>query len=66
MRHRVFGSLLLALSIYLLFRYAERLTRVLGPTGTAVLLRLSAFILLCIGVQIVWSGVEVLLRPLAA
>ncbi|MCC6869976.1 MAG: NAAT family transporter [Burkholderiales bacterium] len=60
------GALLLALSIYLLFRYAERLTRVLGPTGTAVLLRLSAFILLCIGVQIVWSGVEVLLRPLAA
>ena len=27
--------------------------RRLGPTGTAVLLRLSAFILLCIGVQII-------------
>ena len=51
------GALLLALSIYLLFRYAERMSRRLGASGTQVLLRLSAFILLCIGVQIVWSGV---------
>ncbi|GIK87154.1 MAG: MarC family protein [Burkholderiales bacterium] len=55
------GALLLALTIYFLFRYAERLTRALGKTGTAVLLRLSAFILLCIGVQIVWNGVFALL-----
>jgi multiple antibiotic resistance protein len=53
----VLGALLLALSIYLLFRYSERLTRALGASGTQVLLRLSAFILLCIGVQIVWNGV---------
>ena len=33
----------------------------LGKTGTAVLLRLSAFILLCIGVQIMWNGVFALL-----
>jgi multiple antibiotic resistance protein len=51
------GAALLALSIWLLFRNAERLTRALGATGTQVLLRLSAFILLCIGVQIIWSGV---------
>ena len=51
------GAMALAVSIFLLYRYAERLTRALGPTGTAVLLRLSAFILLCIGVQIIWSGV---------
>jgi multiple antibiotic resistance protein len=50
------GALLLALTIYLLYGYAERGTRALGATGTQVLLRLSAFILLCIGVQIVWSG----------
>jgi multiple antibiotic resistance protein len=55
------GAFLLALAIFLLFRYAERLTRALGTTGTAVLLRLSAFILLCIGVQIVWSGVFALI-----
>ena len=55
------GAALLALSIYLLFRNAERLTRALGATGTQVLLRFSAFILLCIGVQIVWSGAFTLL-----
>ena len=51
------GALALAVTIYVLYRYAERLTRAIGASGTQVLLRLSAFILLCIGVQIVWSGV---------
>ena len=60
------GALLLALAIFLLYRYAERLTRALGTTGTAVLLRLSAFILLCIGVQIVWSGLKALLGTLGS
>jgi multiple antibiotic resistance protein len=57
------GAFLLAGSIYLLFRHADRLTRALGRTGTAVLLRLSAFILLCIGVQICWDGLAELLAP---
>jgi multiple antibiotic resistance protein len=60
------GTILLAVSIYALFRYAERLTRAIGPTGTQVLLRLTAFILLCIGVQIVWSGVLALLGTVPA
>jgi multiple antibiotic resistance protein len=50
-----------ALSIYLCYRYADRLLRRLGDTGTVVVTRLSAFILLCIGVQIVWKGVASLL-----
>lgn len=58
------GALLLALSIYFPFRFAERLSGALGATGTAVLLRLSAFVLLCIGVQIVWSGAYALLSTL--
>lgn len=58
------GALLLALSIYFPFRFAERLTRRLGHTGTVVLLRLSAFILLCIGVQILWNGVFALVGTL--
>ena len=36
--------------------HAERLVRLLGPVGTNVLMRLSAFIMLCIGIQILWSG----------
>ncbi len=32
----------------------------LGTNGTAVVMRLMAFILLCIGVQIVWNGADAL------
>jgi multiple antibiotic resistance protein len=55
------GILLVAVSIYLCYRYADRILRTLGPTGTSVVMRLSAFILLCIGVQICWNGVHSLL-----
>jgi multiple antibiotic resistance protein len=50
------GLLALAGTIYLSYRFAQNLTSLLGPTGASVLIRLSAFILLCIGVQIVWYG----------
>jgi len=52
------GILLVALGVYLCYRYAERILRKLGTTGTSVVVRLSAFILLCIGVQICWNGVH--------
>ena len=55
------GILIVGLSVYLCYRYADRILRTLGPTGTSVVLRLSAFILLCIGVQIGWNGLEKLL-----
>jgi multiple antibiotic resistance protein len=60
----VTGVALIALSIYLCYRFAENIARVLGQTGTSVLLRLSAFIALCIGVQITWNGVSTLLTSL--
>jgi multiple antibiotic resistance protein len=55
------GILIVAVSIYLCYRYADRILRKLGPTGTGVVVRLSAFILLCIGVQICWNGLHALL-----
>jgi multiple antibiotic resistance protein len=55
------GVTLVAASIFVAFRYAHRLGRMIGETGMSVVLRLSAFILLCIGVQIVWNGVSALL-----
>ena len=58
------GAFLVALTIFITLRYADRILRRLGPTGTAVLLRLSAFILLCIGVQIIWNGATALLRTI--
>jgi multiple antibiotic resistance protein len=46
------------------FRYATLLLRPLGETGTLVFLRLTAFILLCLGVQFIWDGIRELLLSL--
>jgi multiple antibiotic resistance protein len=53
-----------AVMVFLSYRFASRLVYSLGPTGTSVFLRLSSFILLCIGVAIFWSGLEALIRGL--
>lgn len=53
-----------ALVVYFCLRFAAQFLHRLGPNGTAVLMRLSAFILLCLGVQIVWDGVHELLLGL--
>jgi multiple antibiotic resistance protein len=58
------GVTLVAATVFVAYRYADRLSRMIGETGMTVLLRLSAFILLCIGVQIVWNGASALLRTL--
>jgi multiple antibiotic resistance protein len=55
------GILIVAVSVYLCYRYADRILKKLGPTGTSVVMRLSAFILLCIGVKICWNGLRALL-----
>ena len=52
----VLGLAAIALTVYVCYRYAERITAFLGEGGTNVLVRLSAFILLCIGIGIIWSG----------
>ena len=54
----VAGMLLVAMSVYFCYRYADAIVRRLGETGSIVVARLSAFILLCIGVQIGWNGVR--------
>jgi len=54
----VAGTLAMAVTVYLSYRFAQRLVALLGPHGTQVLVRLSAFILLCIGIQILWSGIS--------
>jgi len=58
------GVTLIAATILVCYRYADRMLRALGETGTSVLVRLSAFILLCIGVQIFWNGVSALVGQL--
>ncbi len=55
------GSALIGLSIYLCYRSAERIARLLGDVAMSVISRLSSFILFCIGVQILWNGIKALL-----
>jgi multiple antibiotic resistance protein len=53
-----------AAAIYVCFAYADRVQKVLGRAGTDIAVRLSAFILFCIGVQILWNGASELLSTL--
>ena len=50
------GLVAISATIYLCYRFAEATVARLGAGGTNVLVRLSAFILLCIGIQIIWTG----------
>jgi multiple antibiotic resistance protein len=52
----VAGVIVVAIAIYICFRYAARVTALLGPDGSDVVTRLSAFVLMCLGVQILWNG----------
>jgi multiple antibiotic resistance protein len=60
----VVGVAAVGVVLFVAFRYAMQLLRPLGETGTVVFLRLSAFILLCLGVQIMWDGLSELLRSI--
>jgi multiple antibiotic resistance protein len=54
------GLVLIGLAIYLAYRFAATVAKKLGETGLDVLVRLSAFILICIGIEILWSGFRML------
>jgi multiple antibiotic resistance protein len=56
----VAGILAIAISVYLCYRFAEGTVDKLGTMGTNVVVRLSAFIMLCIGIQILWGGLSAL------
>jgi multiple antibiotic resistance protein len=58
------GLVLIAISIYLCYGFAERLGRMLGATGMTVITQLSSFFLVCIGVQIAWNGAKELMESL--
>lgn len=59
------GSFVIAITIFICYGFADRLARILGPTVMSVIMRLSSFLLVCIGVQILWNGVRALLLSLA-
>jgi len=52
------GMLLLCVLVWICYGNAGRLVRMLGQSGTNIVTRLSAFILMAIGVQIMWNGLS--------
>lgn len=58
------GMACASLVVYFCLRFASQFLYKIGANGTAVLMRLSAFILLCLGVQIVWTGFQELFLSL--
>jgi multiple antibiotic resistance protein len=58
------GCTLLAVSIFLCYGFADRLGKILGTTGMTVIMQLTSFLLVCIGVQILWNGASALLTSL--
>jgi multiple antibiotic resistance protein len=60
----VIGSLVVGVSIYLCYAFADRLATAFGPTGTNVIVKLTSFLVVCIGVQIMWNGLSQLFRSL--
>jgi multiple antibiotic resistance protein len=52
------GMFLLCVLVKICYARADRLVRRLGKSGTSILMRLSAFILFAIGVQILWNGLS--------
>jgi multiple antibiotic resistance protein len=66
--HMILGHLGLFLAnvalsglVFVCYAYAARITKAISPATAHGILRVVAFILLCIGVQIAWNGVAVLL-----
>jgi multiple antibiotic resistance protein len=55
---------LLAILVYAFYRNSSRLAEFIGSTGTTIIVRLSAFLLFCIGIQILWNGLAELLGTL--
>ena len=52
------GVVLIGITIYLCYRFSNGLERLLGQNGTSIVVRLSAFILVCIGIQIMFNGAD--------
>ena len=53
--------LLLSAAVYFCYAYAPAITSKISPATAHGILRVVAFILVCIGVQIAWNGLSVLL-----
>jgi multiple antibiotic resistance protein len=60
----VLAVALLCLAVYVLYRNSARIAAAIGATGTTIVVRLSAFLLFAIGIQVLWNGAAQLLETL--
>jgi multiple antibiotic resistance protein len=60
------AALAIALLVWLAYRWADRLVALLGPSRARVVTRIAAFLLLCIGTQIVLTGATDVVRGFLA
>lgn len=58
------GILFVTVTIYFCYAYASTVTKKLGPSGVTVIVKLSAFIIFCIGLAILWHGIQMLVLTL--
>ncbi len=58
------GITLAGFTVFLFYRFSGPILRRLGSTGAATISQISAFVLLAIGVQIVWGGLRELILTL--
>jgi multiple antibiotic resistance protein len=56
----VLAAVVLSASVYFCYAYAPKLIKAISPSTVHGILRVIAFILMCIGVQIAWNGISML------
>ena len=56
------GILAVSLTVLLSYTYAPKITQKISSQTVHGILRVIAFVLLCIGVQIAWNGLDAMLR----
>jgi multiple antibiotic resistance protein len=57
------AAVAVAVTIWVAYRFADRVVDLLGPGGSRILTRLMAFLLLSIGIQILVTGIEEVVTP---
>ncbi len=58
------SAIVLSGTIYFCYAYAPKIAHSISPSTVHGILRVIAFILFCIGVQIAWNGLDSLIKPL--
>jgi multiple antibiotic resistance protein len=61
----LFGTVLIGVVVYFSYAFADRMTSKLSPAITQGILRVISFVLLCIGGEIMWNGIQALMKTIS-